>query len=362
VAAAAFYLLFFLLHDPKKSSLLLLIQTVVILGYALVPWLNRQGEFPSALFLGAITLCSNLIAVTWLVSTGAGVHLYYLGVALIVPHLFPRMRLSYQMLLVAVPVVLFLLCIHWFPPGTARIDVPPHILKFLFMASAIGAVLLVLIIGFFTQRQIERAETEADHLTRRLKELSGTDELSGLANRRTLNKFLNNQWRQLMRSQSPLTVVMCDIDFFKNYNDTQGHQAGDLVIQRVSDILKQNANRPGDLVARYGGEEFTVVLSGTDSAGGKVVAEQMRQGVKKARIAHGGNIGPWVTLSLGVCTLIPSNRLTPADLMAAADRALYQAKEAGRNRVVVAPPLESPEEPDLDLSHNRRQKNRREGA
>lgn len=141
----------------------------------------------------------------------------------------------------------------------------------------------------------------------------------------------------MARTHKPLSLLMCDIDYFKLYNDNLGHPAGDQAIRQVAEALRQCAVRPGDLVARYGGEEFVVVLSDTDSAGAQAVAEQIRNAVKDARIAHGhGGAGPWLTISIGLGTAIPDNAADPSLLLAAADEALYQAKQSGRDRVVAS--------------------------
>jgi len=328
-------LLIFLLYDPRQFFPVLLASGLFGLGYALVPWINRQGCARWAMVQVLTTAYLQLLVITALISSSAGTHLYYLGLALVVPLLFQRIRCRLVAPLVALAAGLFVVSHFAFPPAAAWLAVPSGLLSILFAVHATGTVLLALLIAFFFRREVERAETTSNKLNEKLEELSRTDQLSGLANRRTLDEFLARQWNQLARTQEPMSIAMCDIDHFKAYNDNKGHQAGDQAIRHVADVLSRLAARPGDLVARYGGEEFVVVLSGTHSRGARVVAEKMRRAVKGARIVHGhGDAGEWLTVSLGLSTAIPNSSLTPAALLASADKALYQAKAAGRDCVV----------------------------
>ncbi len=138
-----------------------------------------------------------------------------------------------------------------------------------------------------------------------------------------------------MRENKPLSLILCDIDFFKAYNDTYGHIAGDDCLQQVAKAINSAVRRPGDLVARYGGEEFAVILPNTETAGAIHLAETIRASVKGKEIFHPKSfVNQHVTLSLGAATTIPSPDKDPTTLIAAADKALYQAKELGRDKVV----------------------------
>ena len=167
-----------------------------------------------------------------------------------------------------------------------------------------------------------------------LKELSRVDGLTGIANRRRLDEELDREWKRMSREKRPLSVVLCDIDHFKLYNDTYGHQRGDDCLIKVATAITDSVNRPGDLTARYGGEEFCLVLPETSGLGAMKIAELVRKNVADLNLEHTSSpLTDMVTLSLGVATLIPDMGSQPSVLLKAADRALYQAKGNGRNRV-----------------------------
>lgn len=181
---------------------------------------------------------------------------------------------------------------------------------------------------------VEERTTELKVANERLKELSRVDGLTGIANRRRLDEELDREWKRMLREKRPLSVVLCDIDHFKLYNDTYGHQGGDECLVTVARTIQQSVNRPGDLTARYGGEEFCLVLPETSGLGAAQIAEQVRKNVVDLKLEHkSSQVADVVTLSLGVATLIPDLGSQPSVLLEAADRALYQAKGNGRNRV-----------------------------
>ncbi|MHC2335885.1 sensor domain-containing diguanylate cyclase [Bradyrhizobium sp. USDA 4454] len=168
---------------------------------------------------------------------------------------------------------------------------------------------------------------------RRLAHLASTDALTGLANRRRLDDTLDVEWRRGMRAKSPVSLLMIDVDHFKAFNDTYGHQAGDAVLATVGRCIAATAKRVTDLGARYGGEEFSVLLPGIGKAGALDVAEQIRAKLTAARETE----QELPTVSIGVSCLVPDHERTSRDLLKAADLALYQAKHEGRDRVVVSP-------------------------
>lgn len=175
-------------------------------------------------------------------------------------------------------------------------------------------------------QQLEQANFE-------LQRLATVDSLTQVANRRRFDEYLDNEWQRMMREQLPLSLILCDIDCFKSYNDTYGHQAGDDCLRQVSQAIQRAAKRAIDLPARYGGEEFAVILPNTEQAGAIQVAHDIRLGIKGLEIAHvNSKVIPIVTVSLGVVTTIPNQDNSPEKLIMAADKALYQAKAEGRDR------------------------------
>lgn len=169
-----------------------------------------------------------------------------------------------------------------------------------------------------------------------LRGLALIDSLTGIANRRRLDEYLADEFRRASRSNSPLAVIMLDIDYFKQFNDTYGHQTGDFCLQRVANAIKATLHRPADLVARYGGEEFAVILPDTSFAGASALAEDIRKHVESLGIPHAtSTAAPHVTLSLGISNAQSYVNISDKALLQQADRALYQAKSAGRNCVEV---------------------------
>ena len=165
-----------------------------------------------------------------------------------------------------------------------------------------------------------------------LSELAATDALTGLANRRTLDQRLRQEWDRAQRSTEPLTLLMIDVDHFKAFNDRHGHHGGDAALRTVAQVIEDNIRRPADLAARYGGEEFAVVLPHTDAKGAWVIAEHIRSSVEHLpRVA--GAERP-ITVSIGMSTWDKRSRMSLEALLLSADQALYEAKHSGRNRIV----------------------------
>ena len=179
-----------------------------------------------------------------------------------------------------------------------------------------------------------RLIAELERTREKLRNLSNKDPLTGLANRRLFEKALTAEWRRARRSGDNLALLMADIDHFKIYNDTYGHQAGDECLKQVARAMAGLVKREGDLVARYGGEEFVVVLPSVDLAGAKSLAEEMRLAVEHLDLKHENSpTGPVVTISLGATAGLVGSRGAPGDALAKADECLYRAKAEGRSRV-----------------------------
>lgn len=181
-----------------------------------------------------------------------------------------------------------------------------------------------------TQKVAEQAAA-LQRVNQELYRLASLDSLTQVANRRRFDEYLNQEWRRLAREQKPLSLILCDVDYFKRYNDTYGHQAGDACLKQIAQAIDHASKRPADLVARYGGEEFAVILPNTDALGAAHVAELIQIEVRKLNLTHPqSEVSEYVTLSLGVSSQVPSQE-SPESLIASVDRLLYEAKAQGRN-------------------------------
>ena len=231
-------------------------------------------------------------------------------------------------------------------------SVMPDLVNATFMAALALVVSRIQYIDrardFLNGRLIDQQRAELVHANAQLGEansvlrrLSFLDPLTNVPNRRYLDEYLEREWLRAARDQTCLAAVMVDIDHFKSFNDRYGHQAGDRCLEAVSAALRWSLRRPADFLARYGGEEFVAVLPETDQAGACHVAEAMRLAVEALRMGGTEDEEERVTVSLGVAARRPTWMDRPADLIAAADRALYVAKKSGRNRYAAAASLET---------------------
>jgi len=181
--------------------------------------------------------------------------------------------------------------------------------------------------------ELEFAKQQLERVNQQLKHLAVYDELTQIPNRRYFINYLEQEWRQCLRQKSPISLILCDVDHFKNYNDLYGHQVGDKCLQSFAKVLKNSLKRPSDVVARYGGEEFIIILPYTDQQGAYTVAERIHRYLSEAAISHANSpTSRYLTVSLGIGTTIPLLHYQPSDLIKIADQALYTAKALGRNQ------------------------------
>ncbi|HHP7229232.1 MAG TPA: diguanylate cyclase domain-containing protein [Xenococcaceae cyanobacterium] len=184
-------------------------------------------------------------------------------------------------------------------------------------------------------KEIERrqqVEAKLRETNLKLNKLATSDGLTGIANRRYFEQYLQQEWQRLTREQAPLSLIILDIDYFKQYNDTYGHQAGDNCLQQVAQAICSAAKRPADLVARYGGEEFAVILPRTDLEGATYIARKIQTAIRYLQIKHeNSTVNNYVTVSQGVTTTVPTLDNIYQSLICVADIALYDAKKKGRN-------------------------------
>jgi diguanylate cyclase (GGDEF)-like protein len=184
----------------------------------------------------------------------------------------------------------------------------------------------------FLTRKVQEQAIALQQANQKLHRLANLDGLTEVANRRRFDEYFDQEWQRSGREQTPLSLILCDIDYFKNYNDHYGHQAGDSCLRRVAKAISETLCRPTDLVARYGGEEFAIILPNTSSEGAVHVAELLQLRIKQLEILHAqSRVSSYVTLSLGISSQIPVLLQENQTLIAATDKALYLAKSEGRN-------------------------------
>ncbi len=185
------------------------------------------------------------------------------------------------------------------------------------------------------QEQLEHQNNLLQIANEKLKKLCVRDELTQIINRRGFEQTFKQEWYRMAREKQQLSLIICDIDYFKLYNDKYGHQQGDKCLKKVAQTINNCARRPADLVARYGGEEFVVILPNTPSEGAIHVAEFIQIKISQLEIPHeASKISQYVTLSLGISSMIPHLNYRPENLLKSADQALYEAKDQGRNRLI----------------------------
>ncbi len=186
------------------------------------------------------------------------------------------------------------------------------------------------------QNELQAQKEALEKANLELQRLATLDSLTQLANRRRLDEYLQREWRRATREQTPLSLILCDIDYFKNYNDSYGHQAGDDCLQQVAEALSRTVKRASDLVARYGGEEFTVILPNTPVEDAMQIASLIQQNLQALKIVHPQSaVNEYVTLSIGVSNTVPTPQDSPEKLINVADNALYEAKREGKNRIIL---------------------------
>ncbi|MEG4520172.1 MULTISPECIES: diguanylate cyclase domain-containing protein [unclassified Microcoleus] len=191
--------------------------------------------------------------------------------------------------------------------------------------------------------ELKRGEEMLRHWAEQERLIATTDGLTQVANRRCFDERLQSEWHRLMQGKQQLSLIMLDVDYFKRYNDCYGHQAGDTCLVQVAKAAAAAVKRSTDLFVRYGGEEFAALLPSTDAAGAIAVAESMRQAIRDLGIPHEqSEVSSIVTVSMGIATVIPTAETSPDELVAVADRALYDAKRQGRDRYKSANPMTAP--------------------
>jgi diguanylate cyclase (GGDEF)-like protein len=207
----------------------------------------------------------------------------------------------------------------------------------------VGITAIVVVLGVYgirttiLQNRYLRSQKELREARDRLEEMSLKDALTNVANRRCFDLVIEQEWNRAIRSQSPLSLLLIDVDYFKSLNDMHGHRYGDRCLVMISAALQSVLPRSNDLLARYGGEEFAVILPGTEMSGASSVADRMRDAVRCLQIQNQTTIGDFTTVSIGIAVYEFPQAGSVADLVEASDRALYEAKQKGRNRIEFSP-------------------------
>ena len=345
---AIFLLTFFFLlnqrgigHDPRVQQAVFLTWIVMALVYLaaniIIYFLNAPGSRIIMFFAYIpvfIELTTNQLVLYYAGTMSSHVVLYIIAIVAIY-----RVFLDYRYAVFsavtggALFTILALLEIMGFLPVAPGLPVELNHPVY-YDGSLAAFLILTVLVGISTVLfSINYGMNQALKLHRIVQEQSLSDPLTGIPNRRRFEKSLGAEWNRLKRSGEPLSVIMIDIDYFKQYNDNYGHPAGDACIKKIARTLEPLAGRPADLVARFGGEEFSVLLPGTGIAGAMVIAGKMRDMVMSLQIPHRySKIEDVVTISLGVSCCLPAKAAGPEELVSLADEALYRAKQLGRNR------------------------------
>ncbi len=214
-------------------------------------------------------------------------------------------------------------------------ELTPAALRFIQFSGLVGLVLCVHLLMSVLRSMENNARQVLREANRRLAFQASTDGLTGIANRRSFDHALEEEWLCHQRAQVPLSLVLIDADFFKEYNDACGHLAGDDCLRLIARVVQSGVRRAGDLVARYGGEEFAVILPNTNEAGARIAATKIQESVKALEIPHPRSpISCYISISIGTATIVPTRASSLLDFLHDADVALYQAKESGRDRIV----------------------------
>ncbi len=271
-------------------------------------------------------------------------HYYFNAINVAIVMVFVLSRIQFKWGVISAVIMWFALNIGliWFAPMNNKPAIIT-ITNYMFLGSSVSALIGTFLIERSLRRNylqsrllsLEKHDLEESNLM--LQYFSAIDSLTQIANRRSLDRTMAIEWQRALRKSEPIGFIMTDIDHFKTFNDTYGHQAGDECLRVVASLIRDHARRPGDLAARYGGEEFALVLTNSNAEQAKVVAEQIRKTIMGTMIKYENSVSANITASFGVASMVPGRgQANPNALILEADQAMYRAKRLGRNRVEVS--------------------------
>ena len=324
---------------PLALKVRLLLVTPAILSALYFVSRQPSGRMLDLLASGMLLLCLGSLCLFMLLSRHPNVVHYYSGIAVILmfSNVIIRQPFLYALAVSALTCGMYLLTVQYMPVMTFEDALSSCLVVFttaLFSLAGNYQMAYEHRRDFLLSALQQIASKKLTRVNSQLEMLSLTDALTGLANRRHFDLTLQREWHSALRNRYSLVLIFLDVDHFKNYNDHYGHPAGDICLQRISGVLATVSKRAQDLPARYGGEEFVVLLPRTDIQHGLALAEKIRGEVQDLAMPHAhSQVAPVVTISLGVAAMIPDTRHHADDMVAEADKALYAAKNNGRNRV-----------------------------
>jgi len=317
---------------------------LLLLPFFWEPFKQKFGQhlMQPAICLFASSAVAGLVAIS-LVAPEPYNYFYYNAITLAMMMVFVLSRIQFKWGVISAIIMMITLNIGMlgFGPTHNRMGII-IINNYVFFGTAIAALLGTLLIertlrqNYLQSRLLSVENRDLEESNIKLQYLTTIDGLTQLANRRSLDRLIALEWQRARRKSNPLGFIMVDIDHFKQFNDMHGHQAGDECLRVVASLLKNHARRPGDVTARYGGEEFAIVLTDATAGQARIVAEQIRKKLMAMVSSHEDDVKARVTASFGVASMVPSGKTNPEDLILAADKALYRAKSAGRNCVMIS--------------------------
>lgn len=309
-----------------RTLLHLLFVFPVVWGFVVMIWTRHyeRGFMKAAPFVSILVMCLFAYNVAEVVVDGLGA-----AISTLVAFVFAAFFFSGMLYRAAVGVVVLTIVVY--AVAILSLGYPVDL-----VAADLTMLLITAVLSGIVQRDVAIATRRGFLEAALIRDLVARDGLTGVMNRRAFDEHLQRVWQQGLRDHRRLALLLVDVDHFKAFNDTHGHQAGDSALRQVAQVLQLHARRPLDLAARYGGEEFAVILYDLDASQLATIAEQIRISVEKLRITHGApGAGPVVTVSIGVGAVEPAVGRSIQGAIQFADEALYQAKAAGRNRVVI---------------------------